>query len=96
MAPILSPTEPHVWDHILLFVHDNIWEPILTARRFIHLLYLFLPVLVSAPMILIGAPEAKYRGERWGAVWWYGYLTQQLQRAGPTFVKVRVERLPFD
>ena len=92
VVPILSPAEPHVWDRIAIFFHDKIWEPVLTARRFIHLLYLFLLVLLSAPMILIGPPDQKLGGDRWGAVWWYGYLTQQLQRAGPTFVKVRFLR----
>ena len=67
---------------------ERIWEPILTARRFIHLLYLFIPVLFSAPMLLIGRPEDRLQGDRWGAVWWYGFLTAQMQKAGPTFVKV--------
>lgn len=86
---ILSPSEPHIWSQILVFLHDKILEPILTARRLIHLLYLFLPVFITAPMLLVGAPEAKYGGDRWGAVWWYGFLTTQMQRAGPTFTKVR-------
>jgi len=29
-------------------------------------------------------------GERWGAVWWYGFLVHQMQKAGPTFIKVCV------
>ncbi|KAI0082092.1 ABC1-domain-containing protein [Panus rudis PR-1116 ss-1] len=70
-----------------LFV-ERIWEPVLTAGRFIHLLILFLPVLFTSPMLLIGRPERRLGGDRWGAVWWYGFLTAQMQRAGPTFVKL--------
>ncbi|KAJ3559965.1 hypothetical protein NM688_g2 [Phlebia brevispora] len=85
---IFSPAEPHILSRILVFFRDKIWEPILTARRFLHLLYLFLPVLISSPMLLVGAPEERYAGDRWGAVWWYGYLTAQMERAGPTFIKL--------
>lgn len=74
---------------ILDLLIEKIWEPLLTGRRFVYLLVLFIPVLLAAPMLLVGKPEEKLRGDRWGAVWWYGYLTAQMQRAGPTFVKVR-------
>ncbi|KAK7695165.1 hypothetical protein QCA50_002355 [Cerrena zonata] len=89
-ATIMSPDED---DRSLLsrlgsvFI-DRIWEPILTARRFIHLLYLFVPVLLSAPMLLVGRLEDRLQKDRWGAVWWYGFLTSQMQKAGPTFVKL--------
>ncbi|KZT02456.1 ABC1-domain-containing protein [Laetiporus sulphureus 93-53] len=88
---ILSPAEPddtHILSKIVVFLRDRIWEPILTARRFIFLVYLFLPVLLSSPMLLVGKPEKRLQGDRWGAVWWYGYLTSQMQRAGPTFIKL--------
>ncbi|PIL31793.1 hypothetical protein GSI_06497 [Ganoderma sinense ZZ0214-1] len=39
-------------------------------------------------MLLIGQPETKLGGDRWGAVWWYGFLTRQMQLAGPTFIKL--------
>ncbi|KAF8585843.1 ABC1-domain-containing protein [Ramaria rubella] len=108
---IHSPYEyhPSLWKHIL---RSRILELILTVRRFLYLCFLFVPVLVSAPMLLIGAPgsgETKQKrngngsdrklkrrrlklgegeGERWGAVWWYDYLVRQMQRAGPTFIKL--------
>ncbi|KAF7793377.1 hypothetical protein EIP86_004489 [Pleurotus ostreatoroseus] len=88
VVTILSPAEPHIISRIVAFLNDKIWEPILTARRFVHLMFLFLPVLISAPMLLVGRPEARYSGDRWGAVWWYGFLTAQMERAGPTFVKL--------
>lgn len=28
-------------------------------------------------------------GERWGALWWYDFLIRQMQKAGPTFIKVK-------
>ncbi|KAH8099256.1 hypothetical protein BXZ70DRAFT_942890 [Cristinia sonorae] len=87
---ILCPSEPErrVVYRVLDFLHEKLWEPILTGRRFIFLLFLFIPVLLSSPMLLIGPPETKLLGDRWGAVWWYGFLTTQMQRAGPTFVKL--------
>ncbi|KAG5730706.1 hypothetical protein E4T56_gene7719, partial [Termitomyces sp. T112] len=39
-------------------------------------------------MLLIGKPKKKYRGDRWGAVWWYGFLVGRMEAAGPTFIKL--------
>ena len=88
---ILSPSELHLSlsERIYTLFLDNIWEPILTARRFIHLFFLFAPVILSSPMLLVGSPEERLQGDRWGAAWWYGYLVAQMDRAGPTFIKVR-------
>ncbi|KAI0347771.1 ABC1-domain-containing protein [Trametopsis cervina] len=87
---INSPHEPRksIISALFTIFNDTIWEPILTARRFVHLVILFLPVLLSAPMLLVGEPERALGGDRWGAVWWYGFMTSQMQRAGPTFVKL--------
>ncbi|KAH9944240.1 ABC1-domain-containing protein [Epithele typhae] len=60
----------------------------MTAQRFVYLCCIFIPVLLAAPMLLVGPPEPSLRGDRWGAVWWYGFLTSQMQRAGPTFTKL--------
>ena len=88
---ILSPSELHLSlpERIYTLFLDHIWEPILTTRRFIHLFFLFAPVIISSPMLLVGSPEERLQGDRWGAVWWYGYLVAQMDRAGPTFIKVR-------
>jgi aarF domain-containing kinase len=87
---ILSPSELHLslTERIYTLFLDHIWEPILTARRFIHLFFLFAPVIISSPMLLMGSPEERLQGDRWGAVWWYDYLVAQMDRAGPTFIKV--------
>lgn len=92
---ISSPAEPNrsFISQIACFLRDNIWEPVLTARRLVHLLILFVPVLLTSPMLLVGKSEKELRGDRWGAVWWYEFLTAQMQRAGPTFVKVRIYAL---
>lgn len=89
---IFSPSELHLSlsERIYTLFLDHIWEPILTARRFIHLFFLFAPVIISSPMLLVGSPEQRWQGDRWGAVWWYDYLVAQMDRAGPTFIKVRV------
>ncbi|EGO05332.1 hypothetical protein SERLA73DRAFT_174442 [Serpula lacrymans var. lacrymans S7.3] len=89
-AMIASPAEPHhsFVSRILTLLREHMWEPLLTARRFIHLFYLFVPVIVTMPMLLMGKPERRYHGDRWGAVWWYGFLVRRMEAAGPTFIKL--------
>ena len=57
------------------------WETLLTTKRFAALLAIFLPVIVTSPVLLLP--------ERWRGVWWYGLLVAQMERGGPTFIKVR-------
>lgn len=76
---VFSPSE-----HRLSLI-DHVWECILTAKRFIYLLFLFMPVLISSPMLLVGKPQ---KSLKWGAVWWYGLLVSRMEAAGPTFIKV--------
>ncbi|KAF9074800.1 hypothetical protein BDP27DRAFT_1443771 [Rhodocollybia butyracea] len=87
---ILSPFEDDidVRSRILSLLRDRVWEPILTAKRFITLCFIFLPVIFSSPMLLIGKPRKKYKGEGWGAVWWYNFLASRMEIAGPTFIKL--------
>jgi aarF domain-containing kinase len=40
-------------------------------------------------MLLVGSSQEKLQGDRWGAVWWYNHFVAQMDRAGPTFIKVR-------
>lgn len=89
-APLnLSPVEPRFspFSRFLDFIRFRILEPLFTSGRFVHLCILFLPVIFSAPLLLLGPVDAR-SGERWGAVWWYGFLVKQMERAGPTFIKV--------
>lgn len=87
---ICSPAEPQrsLSFRIIGFLQDFIWEPILTTRRFIHLFCLFVPVIITMPMLLVGSPDKQLQGDRWGAVWWYNFLVKRMQAAGPTFIKV--------
>ena len=39
-------------------------------------------------MLLIGIPQKRLKGDRWGAIWWYAFLVRTMQSAGPTFIKV--------
>lgn len=87
---IFSPSEHDstLLGRIRCLLQDHVWEPILTARRFVHLFFLFMPLILSSPMLLVGQPEPALQGDRWGAVWWYDFLVAQMERAGPTFIKV--------
>jgi len=95
---IFSPSEAHrsLSATLRALLREHIWEPILTAKRFIYLLFLFAPVIVTSPMLLIGKPQKSLRGDKWGAVWWYGLLVSRMEAAGPTFIKVVATASFFD
>ncbi|KAI8369631.1 uncharacterized protein BYT42DRAFT_585147 [Radiomyces spectabilis] len=71
---------------LLEAIDDWILEPILTLRRFAHLLLLFLPVLATAPIMLYGRPTSE--NERSGTIWWFDFFSTQMEKAGPTFIKL--------
>jgi hypothetical protein len=85
---IASPADPSFISKIASFIRKRIFSPIRTGMRFLHLFIIFLPVVITAPMLFIGSPEDDQSGEKWGAIWWYDLLTRRMQRAGPTFIKV--------
>jgi aarF domain-containing kinase len=87
---IESPAEPQrsILSRILSLLNDWFLEPLLITRRFVYLFVVFVPVIATAPMLVLGAPEKRLDGDRWGAVWWYDFLVTQMARAGPTFIKV--------
>lgn len=89
-AVIMSPSESDrtLSARIIAFIRERILEPIFTAQRFVYLFCVFVPVLLATPMLLVGQPEERLAGDKWGAVWWYDFLTSQMQLAGPTFIKV--------
>lgn len=88
---IFSPSESDksIVVRVAQLLREHVWEPILTAKRFIYLFVLFVPIIITSPILLIGKPEKHLKGDRWGAVWWYGLLVNQMEAAGPTFIKVR-------
>lgn len=73
---------------IVLFLDVYIWEPICTGFRFVHLLLIFVPVIVSVPSIWIGRRHPDQDNERTGTLWWYNFLVKSMERAGPAFIKV--------
>ncbi|KAF5352362.1 hypothetical protein D9756_005987 [Leucocoprinus leucothites] len=87
---IFSPSESDktIISRITKLLREHVWEPILTAKRFIYLFVIFVPVIAAAPMLLVGKAEKRLKGDRWGAVWWYGLLVRQMEAAGPTFIKL--------
>lgn len=73
----------------LLFVLDQyVYEPIATGFRFLHLVIIFVPVIVTVPAIWIGSRRKDHDNERSGTLWWYGFLVHSMERAGPAFIKV--------
>ncbi|KAL6890709.1 ABC1 family domain-containing protein [Trichoderma evansii] len=73
---------------ILLLWDAYILEPICTGVRFLHLVVIFVPVILSVPVIWFGRRHPDKDGERSGTLWWYGFLVQSMEWAGPAFIKL--------
>ena len=72
-----------------VFVWDQyIYEPIATGFRFLHLVVIFVPVIVTIPAVWVGRRRKDKDNERTGTLWWYGFLVTSMERAGPAFIKV--------
>ncbi|KAI8068084.1 hypothetical protein BC940DRAFT_300287 [Gongronella butleri] len=69
-----------------VFLDDWVLEPLLTLRRFVHIVVLFGPVLITSPALLMGTKVD--HDETTGALWWYDFLADQMERAGPSFIKL--------
>lgn len=79
-----------VRDGILVFLDVYLWEPVCTGLRFLHLVVIFVPVMVTVPALWIGARDRARDNERSGTLWWYWFLVKSMERAGPAFIKVRM------
>lgn len=73
---------------VVSFLDVNLWEPICTAARFIHLFVIFVPVIFTVPVIWVGRRHPEYDNERSGTLWWYRFLVRAMEWSGPTFIKV--------
>ena len=73
---------------IVLFLDVYFWEPLCTGFRFLHLVAIFVPVLVTVPALWLGSRDPKRDNERKGTLWWYWFLVKSMERAGPAFIKV--------
>lgn len=74
--------------NVVFYLDLYIWEPLCTGLRFLHLVVIFVPVLVSIPALWIGPRDKKRGFERSGTLWWYWFLVKSMERAGPAFIKV--------
>lgn len=74
-------------DYVLVCVDVYLWEPLCTGLRFLHLVFIFVPVIVTVPMLWVGNGGKEGKG-KWGAVWWFGFLVNGMERAGPAFIKL--------
>ena len=74
---------------VLFYLDVYIWEPICTGLRFFHLIVIFVPVIVTVPVIWLGSRDAERDNERSGTLWWYWFLVKSMERAGPAFIKVK-------
>ncbi|KAL8243609.1 hypothetical protein R6Q59_009867 [Mikania micrantha] len=77
-----------LWRETVYILDQYIYEPIATSFRFFHLVLIFVPVLVTIPVIFIGVRRKNQDNERVGTVWWYGFLVNSMERAGPAFIKL--------
>ncbi|OCK83896.1 ABC1 family protein-like protein [Lepidopterella palustris CBS 459.81] len=73
---------------LYFFIDLYIIEPICTGLRFLHLAIIFVPVIVTVPLIWFGARQPGRDNERSGTLWWYGLLVRSMERAGAAFIKL--------
>lgn len=63
-------------------------EPICTGLRLLHLVFIFVPVIFTVPVIWLGKRQPDRDNERSGTLWWYGFLVASMERAGAAFIKL--------
>lgn len=73
---------------VVLFLDLYVWEPVCTGLRFLQLVAIFVPVLLTVPVVLVGDRMPERDNERKGTLWWYGFLVRAMEWAGPAFIKV--------
>lgn len=73
---------------IYLWADAYIIEPIATGFRFLHLVVIFVPLIISIPAIWVGPRLKERNNDRRGTIWWYEFLVSSMERAGPAFIKV--------
>lgn len=70
------------------FLDTYILEPVATGIRLLHLVIIFVPVILTIPVIWIGKRHPDRDDERTGTLWWYGFLVSSMERAGAAFIKL--------
>ncbi|KAL3468763.1 hypothetical protein BJX99DRAFT_265838 [Aspergillus californicus] len=66
----------------------HIYDTIATGFRFVHLIVIFLPLILTAPTLWLGRHVKDRDGVRTGTLWWYRFLVRSMERAGPAFIKL--------
>ena len=77
-----------VWHSFYYIVDTFVWEPLATGFRFLHLVLIFVPVIVTVPIVWFGRRRKDKGNERAGTLWWYSFMVHSMERAGPAFIKV--------
>ncbi|KAL2265943.1 hypothetical protein VTJ83DRAFT_5295 [Remersonia thermophila] len=73
---------------ILVILDLYVWEPLCTGLRFLQLVTIFVPVILTVPALWMGRRIPERDNERTGSLWWYGFLVQAMEWAGPAFIKL--------
>ena len=73
---------------VYLLVESHVVEPIATGLRFLKLVFIFVPVILTVPVMWFGGRVPLRDNERTGALWWYQSLVSAMEHAGPAFIKV--------
>ncbi|CAG8959652.1 hypothetical protein HYFRA_00001555 [Hymenoscyphus fraxineus] len=77
-----------VVESIVLYLDLYIWEPACTGMRFLHLVVIFVPVILTIPAVWLGQRQKNRDNERSGTLFWYWFLVKSMERAGPAFIKL--------
>lgn len=77
------------FESVVLYLELYILEPACTGMRFLHLVFIFVPVILTVPAIWIGSRQNNRDNERSGTLFWYWFLVKSMERAGPAFIKVQ-------
>lgn len=78
----LSNYFKRVWYYLRFTVTDYVIDPLITFSRFVELTCVFLPVLLSSPIVFYG------RKRQLGAKLWYRYIRWTAELAGASFIKL--------
>lgn len=74
---------------VKFFLDDYVIEPALTTVRFMELALIFVPLLVSYPILVnIGPKQKKWSNNRLGKLYWNKFLRFCIEMAGPCFIKL--------
>lgn len=73
---------------VILFLDVYVWEPLCTGARFLYLVVIFVPVILSVPAVWLGRRHPERDNERSGTLWWYQFLVKAMELAGPAFIKL--------